>query len=148
MLYHGSAKKLNTLKRSQARVSEGASVPEDELLDAIYLTSDVGFAIAAAARPSEGMIRVGEQGGKKTIEFERPDLFDPNKEIFIYEVDETKIPEGRIRQIDHHQWIINDLDEIKPESVQNLLAGEVLKYFELKPYHLEGAESCRELRPR
>ena len=145
LLYHGSAKELKAISKNQARVSEGVSVPQDELLDAIYLTSDLGFAIAAAVRP-KSMTHVGEENGKKYIEFEHPELFDPAKEIFVYEIDAAKIPKESIRQIDGHQWVVEGFDEIRPDSVQRLQGEEVLKYYELRPWRKEGGEAEREIK--
>ena len=94
-LYHGSKNgRLDIIRKSQAEAGEGVTVPEDELLNAIYLTPNYGFALVCAARP-EGLTTINEQNGK--IEFENSELFDPDAEIYIYEVEVAK---NQLRQID------------------------------------------------
>ena len=114
---------------------EGISVPQDELLNGIYLTPDLGFAIAIASMPN-GVANIDEE--KKTIEFENPDLFDPQKEIFIYSFDSEKIP-GNIKRVDEQQYVVLDADEIIPESSISYLAKEVSKY-----YRIVGAEGLQD----
>jgi hypothetical protein len=133
ILYHGSKQKLDTIRKNQARKPGDAPVPENELLNAIYLDSDRGFAVAMAARPN-GTTHISDNDGERTIEFEHPELFDPTQEVFLYEIDTTKIPQENLRQIDGHQWVIENIDEIKPDSVENLHAEEVFKYYELRPW--------------
>lgn len=137
ILYHGSSRKLSTIKKSQARAGEGISVPEGELLDAIYLTPDLGFAIAVAAMP-EGETNIDYED--RTIEFEKPELFDPEKEIFVYEVDADKTLKKRLSQIDEKQYAIVDLNEIRPDAVRRFRAAEVMKYYELTNWKKEGRE--------
>ncbi len=98
-LYHGSKYKLDKLESRQA--SSVADVPEKELLDAIYLTPDYAFAIAVAARP-EGATNIDNEA--KTIEFERPDKFDPRSEIYIYVFDSDKIFAKNLVRVDERQF--------------------------------------------
>lgn len=72
ILYHASQKKLETIKRSQASVPHGVEVPDAELQNKIYVTPDLGFALAMAAGPN-GITRVKND----TISFEYADDFDP-----------------------------------------------------------------------
>ncbi|MBU0613190.1 hypothetical protein KKB10_04185 [Patescibacteria group bacterium] len=59
-LYHGSKNSnLKTIRKQQAGAGEGIDVPKDELLEAIYLTPDYGFALACAARP-DGVSHINE----------------------------------------------------------------------------------------
>ena len=127
IFYHGSVKKLQILKRQQARSREDVAVPGNELLNAIYFTPDIGFAIAVASMP-EGLAEIDDKNHK--ITFENPNLFDPEKEIFIYEIDSENIPETKLKKVDDLQYAI-DADEIVPERIQELKAEEVLKYYEL-----------------
>lgn len=135
LLYHGSGHKLDILTPQQAQAGEGVSVPEGELLKAIYFTPNRESAIAMAARP-EGLTKINDE--EKTIEFEHPELFDLEKEIYLYAIDSDSIPKENIRQIDSWQYAVVDLPEIKPESVEVLRAGEVERYYELKQLNKEG----------
>jgi hypothetical protein len=141
ILYHGSAGKYPVLKKQQASSNGDVSVPEDELREGIYLTPDFGFAVAIGAMP-EGGVKIDE----KTIEFDHPDLFDPEKEIFVYEVDTDKIPKEHLRQFDKQQYIVEGLDEISFEAVHQFKAEEVLKYYELTNWKREGKEMGSEIR--
>ena len=135
ILYHGSSQKLEVLRSHQAEAGEGVSVPEGELLDAIYLTPNREFAIAMAVK-LEGVTNIADES--KTIEFEHPELYDPEKEIYLYLIDSDSIPKENIREIDERQFAVVDIPEIKPESVEVMKAGEVEKYYELKQWRKEG----------
>ena len=129
ILYHGSPHKLETLRARQATAGEGINVPEGELLNAIYLTPDRGFAIAMAARP-EGMTNMDDT--TRTIEFEHPEMFDHEKEIYLYAIDTNNLPEGSLHEIDERQIAIIDVPEIKPTSTEVLPASAVEQYYELR----------------
>ena len=135
ILYHGSCRQLEVLKPQQAEAGEGISVPDGELLNAIYLTPYRESAIAMAARV-EGVTNINDES--KTIEFEHPELFDPEKEVYLYLINSESIPKENIKQIDSWQYAVVDLPELKPESVEAIKAGEVEKYYELKQWHKEG----------
>lgn len=145
ILYHGSSHRLTSLGRRQAQKGEGMNVPEKELLNAIYLTPDYGFAVAMGSMP-EGAANINDE--KKTIEFENPQLFNPEKEIFIYKVDTTDIPAENLIEVDERQYAIINTDEIKPSSVQELKAEEVLKHYELTNWKKEDQEPNSEIRLR
>ena len=134
ILYHGSSQEVSILKKSQAQKGEGLVVSEGELLDAVYFTPDIGFAIAVAAMP-EGAAHIDDE--KKTIEFENPSLFDPERKIFIYEIDSERVPKENLRQIDENQYAVIGLDEIKPEETHRFKAEEVLKYYKLTNWKKE-----------
>ncbi len=135
-LYHGSKNgQLDTIKKSQAEAGEGVEVPEDELLNAIYLTPDYGFALAMAIRPM-GLTTIDDDN--KTIKFENPELFDPNDKVYIYEID---VPDEQARQIDERQWVIENLDEIKPDNKFEHSAGDIEQYYELVNWKKEESES-------
>lgn len=135
ILYHGSSHKLEVLKPHQAEAGEGVLVPEEELLEAIYLTPNREFALAMAAR-LEGVTNINDES--KTIEFEHPEFYDPEKEVYLYLVDSDSIPKENIREIDERQYAVEGLSEIKPESVEAIKIGEVEKYYELKQWRKEG----------
>jgi hypothetical protein len=128
ILYHGSSNKFSAIRKSQAQAGEGVSVPEGELLDAIYLTPDIEFAVAVAAKPRGGAQIDSEN---KTVEFEHPELFDPARKIYIYEVESGKIPADRLRKIDREQYAVVDTDEIMPDRIRELRAEEILRYYRL-----------------
>lgn len=135
LLYHGSKSRLDVLTPQQASVGEGVEMPEGELLNAIYLTPDLGFAVACAARP-DGVTHINDDD--RTIEFENPELFNPEQEIFIYTIDTNDLPKEAIREIDERQVAIEGVLELKPSAVQEMRAGEVEKYYELKNWRKEG----------
>jgi hypothetical protein len=141
LLYHGSAREFSEIPKSQAQSGGKENVPEGELLDAIYLTPSIGFATAVAAMP-EGGADIEE----KTIEFEHPELFDPEKEVFVYEIDSDKIPKENLRQIDELQYAVVGLDKIHPDAVRRFKAEEVLKYYELTNRKKEGQEIGNEIK--
>jgi len=123
MWYHGSEKKFDALKRHQAWAPLEASTQES--LSAIYFTPDFAFALVVAAGP-EGINEVNY--GEKTVLFENPEKFDPEKEVYIYVVDSSKIPDDKKIIIDPWQVAV-DLDEITPDKVEVHLAGEILNYY-------------------
>ena len=99
LLYHGSKNRLDVLTPQQAAAGEGVEVPEGELLNAIYLTPDIGFAVACAARP-EGVTHINDD---HSIEFENPEGFNPDQDIFIYTVDTNDLPKESITEVDERQ---------------------------------------------
>jgi hypothetical protein len=134
ILYHGSRHKLDRLEKRQAGAPDNTMVPPDELLDAIYFTPDYAFAVACAARP-DGVTQI--DGEKKEIIFEHPELFDPEQEIFIYQVDSEKIPGENLKQIDGHQYTVVGLAELSPESIEYKKAGDVLNYYKIINWELK-----------
>lgn len=133
ILYHGSKRKLETLKPRQATSppdERAADIPKDELLNGIYLTSEFDFALAMAARPL-GVTEVNVVDGKKTIKFEHPELFNPEQPIYIHEIDTAHIPKENLKQVDEKQFVVVDLKELAPLNVQEMKARELLKYYEL-----------------
>ena len=77
-LYHGSKYKLDRLESRQAGKGD-VEVPENELLDGIYLTPDYGFAVAMAARPENSVTTIDNNEHK--ITFEKPELFKPERDM-------------------------------------------------------------------
>lgn len=143
-LYHGSKDgNLAWIKKQQAQAGEGVEVPKDELLEAIYLTPDYGYALAMAARP-EGLTNIDDQ--KRTIEFEDPRLFDPEKEVYVYEIE---IPDDQARKIDELQYVIENVDEVEPITRFEHKASDVQQYYELKNWKKgEGSEMGPKFRNR
>ncbi len=131
-LYHGSKDgNLASIKKQQAQAGEGVEVPKDELLEAVYLTPDYGYALAMAVRP-EGLTMIDDQ--KRTIEFEDPKLFDPEKKVYVYEIE---VPDDKARKIDELQYVIENMDGIKPINKFEHKAGDVEQYYELKNWKRE-----------
>jgi hypothetical protein len=128
-LYHGSPNSLDVIRKSQAQAGGGIKVPCDELLDAIYLTPKYEFALAVASMP-EGAADIDEV--TKTIKFENPDEFDPNKEVYVYEIDSESIPKESLKDIDELQVAVLNIDELKPIKKNTHKAGDVEKYYEVK----------------
>ena len=140
-LYHGSPNgNLKTIKKMQAQAGEEVEVPEDELKDGIYLTPHYKYALAVAARPN-GVTHINHNNN--TIEFENPELFDPEKEIYIYEVE---VEEGVARQFDENQLVIENLDEIKPTKQHTHKAGDIEQYYELTNWKKIKNESSAEFK--
>ena len=138
-LYHGSKNgNLITIKKMQAQAGEGVEVPEDELKEGIYLTPHYGYALAMAIRP-DGVTHIDDE--TKTIEFENPELFSPEEDVYIYEVE---VPDEVARQIDKNQYVIENLDEVKPTVKNQHKAKEIINYYELKNW---GKEKKQELYP-
>jgi len=127
MWYHGSKKLVSVLKRQQAWGPPGT--PEKESLNMIYFTPDFAFALVSAARP-EGITEVNHN--ERTVHFENPDKFDPEKEVYVYIVDPSKIPDNKKIWIDKWQVAV-DLDEIKPDKVEKHKSGEVSQYYSIIP---------------
>lgn len=124
-LYHASKHKFARIQRKQAEHPEAAAfaVPESELQNTIYLTPDIGFAIAMAAGP-DGMTSLVD--GK--ISFERAAEFDPERVVYVYEVDSDALPPELIEAIDDEQVAV-DLDFIQPSAVHEFRAKDVFKYY-------------------
>jgi hypothetical protein len=139
-LYHGSKEKFEVLERRQAQ-SPYVKVPDSELLNAIYLTPHLSFAIACGAQPT-GVSNVDNEN--KKITFEHPERFDPERDIYIYSIESENISLENLKKISEDQYAIIDIPEIKPDSVEQLKAGEVLKYYELTNWKPE--EPAGELR--
>lgn len=139
ILYHGSPRKIEMLESKQAGTVH--EVPEGELLNAVYLTPDYGFALACGAR-TEGTTDIDEE--KKTIEFEHPELFDPEKEVYVYHVESENIPEGHLRPIDDHQYAAEGLRELAYKQVDLKKAGDVREYYKL--INWEPNEMSREVK--
>lgn len=147
IFYHGSKEKLEKLEPKQAQAKEGINVPQDELLNAIYLTPFYEFAVLCAARP-KGLSSVNDE--EKTIHFENPEMFDPNKEIFIYRFDSEKIPLENIQKVkdengeyDEKQYAIVGIKELRPDFVEYKKAIEIEKYYKLTNWKQK--ESSKEI---
>ena len=124
-MYHGSGKRFSKLVRQQAHaVTES---PENEKLNTIYLTPDYSFALAMAARPM-GFSGVDH---KRRIVRYNLDSFDPEKEVYVYVIDVSKIPEDKIIRIDELQVAV-DIDEIVPVEVKRHKAGDVSRYYSIE----------------
>lgn len=122
--YHGSRWLFSKIETRQPVNPNGK--PKEGSLEAVYLTSDFGTALAFAARP-EGVSKIDHE--RRTIRFENPDLFDSEREVYIYFVDLSQIPEERIIRVSPWQVVV--LEEIEPVKVERHKAGEVRKYFNI-----------------
>jgi hypothetical protein len=127
-LYHGSKHKIDHLEKRQAVKGE-VDVPEEELLNGIYLTPDYGFAIAMAARPENSSTTL--DNGEHKMTFEKPELFKPEENIFIYTIDTSGIPDENLKYIDALQYVVLGIDQIPVSEPEILKAKEVLKYYEI-----------------
>ena len=128
-VFHGSpSPDLTTLERRQANVGE--HLPEQETRNAIYLTTDIGFALLAGGRPrGEGGGVYQPEGAKENqLAFKDPSKFESEKEVFIYEWDISELPEGSYEVYEHQ--VIVDLDELKAHEPTMHLAKEMLEHYE------------------
>lgn len=144
-LYHGSPVNFSTVRKSQAQQGVGLDVPKDELLDAIYLTSRFEFALAVASMP-EGAAHIDDEN--KTIEFENPSLFEPDKDVYIYEFDTDAIPPENLQPVDKKQYAVVGINELKPTLRSVHKAGELTKYYTLKNWKPETGEPSAKSKPR
>jgi|AntRauTorcE11897_2_1112592.scaffolds.fasta_scaffold09940_2 hypothetical protein len=124
-LFHASKHKFDVLKRQQVVGPDGVEVPASELQNKIYLTPYLGFAIAMAAGP-DGMTSVVDG----QISFEHYKQFDPERPVYVYEVDSDDIDPELIEQIDDEQVAV-DLDELSPDVVHEYKAKNVFDYYKL-----------------
>jgi hypothetical protein len=128
-IYHGSPSgDLNALERRQSNT--GNDLPEQETRDAIYLTTDLGFALLAGGRPrgEGGGVYKPENGSENQMAFRDPSKFDQNKEVFIYEWDIEELPEGSYEMFGH-QVIVN-LSELKTHEPTVYPAEKVFEYYD------------------
>ncbi len=126
-LYHGSKSQFKQLERKQAQKGD-SEVPEDELLNAIYLTPDYGRAIAMGSFP-QGNNSIDEQN--HTITFGNPHLFDPNQDVYVYVIDSEKISSDNLKLGDNgYDYIVNE-DKIIPSEIKKIKAREVLNFFKI-----------------
>lgn len=128
-LYHGSKVKENKLESRQAQTEERIDVLNDEPMNGIYLTPDYVFAVAMATRP-EGVTEIDDEN--KIIEFNNPELFKPDEDVFIYVFESDKISKENLKYVDEKQYIVQGVDYLLAEEVKIIRAREVMKYYELK----------------
>lgn len=124
-LFHASKHQFAVIKRQQVEhpEAEAFAVPDSELQNKIYLTPSLGFALAMAAGP-DGMTSVVDD----TISFERADQFDPDRLVYVYEVDGGVIDPVLIEHIDADQVAV-DLDELTPTAVHTHRAADVFDHY-------------------
>ena len=130
-LYHASRKLLSSLGTQQAGGRPSDEVPKEELDNAIYFTPDYGYAVAMGSRP-DGQTHIDRDG--KKIEFEKPELFSPDVDVYIYEIDSETIPRENLIQLegDVLQWkVINMSIPIVESQVKKIQAQEVMNFYEL-----------------
>lgn len=128
-LYHGSSRKFDVIRKSQAQAGDGIEVSEDELLNGIYFTPKYEFALAVASMP-EGAADIDEF--TKTIKLENMEAFDPEKEVYVYEIDSEMISKENLINVDEFQFAVLNIEKIKPTSIYTHKAGDVEKYYEIK----------------
>ena len=78
-----------------------------------------------AARP-EGITDV--YNDRRLVHFENPDKIDPKREVYIYFVNPSRIPDDKKIIIDEWQVAV-DLDKITPDKVEKHEAGEFWQYY-------------------
>jgi len=101
--------------------------PAQESLNVIYFTPDFAFALSCVASP-EGINEVNH--GEKTVRLENPEKFDPEKEVYVYVIDPSKIPDEKKILVDQFQVAV-DLDEVVPDRVEIHKAGELLQCYSI-----------------
>jgi hypothetical protein len=125
--YHGSGNLFPKIKR---RHPTNYGIPREDRIPAIYLTSDYIMALGFAAM-TEGKNSIGtDDHGKREVHFENPELFDPDKEVYVYFVDISKIPGDKIFPGDEGEIVV-DLDEILPVKVEKHKAGEISQFYSI-----------------
>ncbi len=127
-LYHGSRFKFDGVVNKQATNCGFQDVPKEELQNGIYLTPNYEFALAMAVRP-DGMTRIDD--GK--IAFEHQELFEPEKEVYIYSFD-TDEEQFKGKELEFHnkdEYMIKGDNMVIPSSVETVKSKEVFKYYEL-----------------
>ena len=122
ILYHGSPHSYDVIRKSQAQADDGLQVPEKELQDAIYLTPSYEFAVLNAAMPENCITNTDDEN--MTVQFEKPELFKPEKEVYIYEVDSETIPSKNMDKFDELQIAVLNTEEIKPTAKKTIKAAE------------------------
>ncbi len=127
-LFHWSPHNFNIIKKNKAEAKKWITVPENELLNGIYLTQSYEFALAIASMP-EGLANIDHN--KKTIKFENPEKFNPEKEVYVYEIDSNKIEEQNLKYVDEYQYALLNVSELKPDKKHIHKAGDVKTFFEL-----------------
>ena len=111
-------------------------MPQDELLNGIYLTPDYGFAVAMASRPENSTTYIDDKEHK--ITFEKPELFKPEEDIFIYTFDSENIPEENLKSVDKLQYVVLGMNRLVPIETEATNARKVLKYYELANWRETG----------
>ena len=125
-VYHGSPiGNISVFERRQANIRE--EYPEQETKKAIYLTTEIGFALVAGGRPRGNGGGVNIKNGNELI-FNDPSKFEPNKKVYIYEWELDELPEGSYEIFGHQ--IVVDLDELKANEPTIHLAKEMFEYYE------------------
>ena len=124
-LFHASKHKFDVLKRQQVVGPGEVEVPASELQNKIYLTPSLGFALAMAAGP-DGMTSLVDG----QISFENYDQFDPERTVYIYEVDSVSIDPALLEHIDADQVAVN-MDELQPDAVHEYKSHAVFDYYHL-----------------
>ena len=91
---------------------------------------------------TEGITHIDDE--KHTIKFENPQLFDPEKVVYMYEFDSEAIPLENLKYIDERQSAVVGINELKPRTQIKHKAGEITKYYELTNWKPEN----KEMQPR
>ncbi len=127
--FHGSAKKFEVIEARQARPArQGVITPDGESLKAIYVTPDPRFALAFAALP-EGDATIDPYS--QTVIFEHPQLFDPSRDVYVYEIDSRAIPHEKMRNIDPLQYAIVDVPSVVPVHIHTIKAGILFRHYRM-----------------
>jgi hypothetical protein len=127
MWYHGSKVLVPVLERRKAWAPPGTL--KAERLSAIYFTPDFPFALLSAVR-CQGITLVDHDN--RVAYFENLDKFDPQKEVYVYLIDPSRIPDDRKIWIGERQIAVL-MDRIEPDEVRRYKAGEILQYYRLVP---------------
>lgn len=146
-IYHGSPNgELASLERRQANM--GDHLPEPETRKAIYLTTDLGFALLAGGRPrgeGGGVFRPEGATGNQ-MAFTDPSKFDPKKEVYIYEWDSEELPGGSYEMYGHQ--VIVDLDKLNAHEPTMYPAEKIFEYYEFTNWPPTRPEHTNEMKFR
>jgi len=130
-LYHGSKKEHDSLEERQAQHPNPEEIPKDELEKAIYLTPDYGRAVAMGCRPRG---KTNFDDINHIITFENPELFNPEEDIYIYEIDSERFSENELKLGENgldYVATVMDGREIVPDEIKKIKAREVLGFYEI-----------------
>jgi len=129
-LLHGSSRKLTTLKSKQPTASPHFHRLEKYLFSNPYmcLTPYPEVAMFFAAKRSGAASMMGFQKGIAYLG--KPELFDPDRDVYIYVVDSSAIP---IEKCEWHSVfeLRVRMPEIKFARMEVHKAGEIFGHFEV-----------------
>ncbi len=82
-----------------------------------------------AARP-EGGTTLDEKN--HTVTFEKPELFNPEEDLYIYVFDSENIPAQNLTHVDELQYVVTGINHLSFDNIEAIKARKILEYYELK----------------